>query len=67
MNSFNLVKAGGDPKHFSDALAMSEREDRKASQNRKMIKMPSSSQNYVDLQKNWADALLKHLPQLIVI
>lgn len=43
MNSFNLVKAGGDPKHFFDALAMSEREDRKASQNRKMIKMPSSS------------------------
>lgn len=43
MNSLNLVKAGGDPKHFFDALAMSEREDRKASQNRKMIKMPSSS------------------------
>lgn len=55
MNSLNLVKAGGDPKHFFDALAMSEREDRKASQNRKMIKMPSSSPELCWLAKelNW--------------
>jgi hypothetical protein len=34
-----FCKAGGDPKHFFDALAMSEREDRKACQERQWLHM----------------------------
>lgn len=74
MNSLNLVKAGGDPKHFFDALAMSEREDRKASQSHKMIKMPSSSPELCWLAKelNWCTSQTStaahcHLDQFMLV